>query len=605
MRCPLFLLTLISLIDILSDILIVRYLQRKYFKPMNNSKIADIFEQVANMLDLKGELPFKVNAYRKAARVINDLQDDIRLYWESKRLNELPGIGNAFVKKIDEYLSTGKINKFETLKQEISPDLLALLKIQGLGPKTLALAHKQLGVNNIDDLKAVTEDGRLSTMPNMGLKKVENIKKGIEYFLTANERTSIAVALPVVEEIIKQIKTEVSIDKVTYAGSVRRMKETVLDVDILAASKNASQLIDVFTSLPGIGSITAAGKTKASVRMENGLQIDLRVVELENYGAALQYFTGSQAHNIKLRSLAKKKLMKINEYGIFKDDIIIASETESEMYEKLGLQWIPPELREDRGEIERAARRDLPVLVEQQDIFGDLHVHSNYSDGKNTISEMAQAARRFGYHYLAICDHSVSATYANGLTEKRLVQQIAEIEAINASQNDFTILKGCEVDIRADGSLDFPDELLSRLDFVIASIHSGFKNNPTERILKAMKNPFVDAIGHPTGRLISRREAYQIDLHSIYKAARLTETALEINAHPERLDLSDTNAKAAVEAGVKIVINTESHDLADFEYMKYGIATARRGWLTKENIINCVPAERLSALRKKRIQKYT
>lgn len=571
---------------------------------MKNGEIAEIFENIADILDLKSEIPFKVNAYRRAARVLSDLWEDISAIWTDSRLHELPGIGDAFVKKISEYLSTGKMTKYESLKQEISSDLLALLKIQNLGPKTLAVAHKNLNVNNINDLVKVIENGQLAQLPKMGEKKAENIKKGIEYFLQARERTSIAIALPLAEEIMAQLRAKFSIEKMTYAGSVRRMRETVRDIDILAVSKNPEQLIKVFTTLPGVDSISGAGSTKASVRFENGLQVDLRVVPAESYGAALQYFTGSQSHNVKLRGLAKKKLLKINEYGIFRDDKLIGGKHETEIYETLGLPWIPPEMREDRGEVERALTGTLPNLVEQSDILGDLHVHTNYSDGKNSITEIANHARKRGYKYLAICDHSVSATYANGLSPEKLLRQSAEIDAFNESNPDFRVLKGTEVDIRVDGSLDYSDEILKQLDFVVASIHTGFKQNPTERIKSAMRNPYVDVIGHPTGRLISRREAYEIDINAIIHEAKMTGTALEINAHPERLDLSDINAKFAAETGVMIVINTDSHEPSNMDFMKYGVSTARRGWLTREHVLNVLSFEEVLQWRSKRINPH-
>jgi len=572
---------------------------------MKNSALKEIFEQMADMLELQGELGFKVNAYRRAARVIQDLQEDITVLWERQKLNELPGIGDAFVKKISEYLTTGTMSKFESLKQEVPEELLALLKIQNLGPKTIAAAHKTLGVNNFDDLIRVLENGQLARLPKMGDKKVENIRKGIEYLLKNQERISIAVALPLVERIVSQLTAMCAVGTITYAGSVRRMKETVHDVDILAVSAQPQHLIETFLNLPGMGRVDASGTTKASVHSENGVQIDLRVVPSESFGAALQYFTGSQAHNIKLRGLAKKSSLKINEYGIFNDDKLIGGSNERDIYETLGMQWIPPELREDRGEIERAASKSLPTLIENKDVQGDLHVHSNYSDGKNSIAEMTNAARLRGYRYLAICDHSVSAGYARGLNAERLLLQMAEIDAINRTHEDFFVLQGIEVDILNDGSLDIPGEFLPRFDFIVASIHSGFKLNPTERVINAMENPYVDVIGHPTGRIISRREGYEIDLGAIFDAAEKTGTALEINAHPDRLDLSDIHAKSASERGIKIAINSDSHQLENLDFMKYGVAVARRGWLTPGAVLNTWPIEKLIAWRKERIATRT
>ncbi|MFZ5518408.1 MAG: DNA polymerase/3'-5' exonuclease PolX [Candidatus Zhuqueibacterota bacterium] len=572
---------------------------------MKNSALAEIFEQMADILELQGELGFKVNAYRRAARVIQDLQEDITILWENQKLHELPGIGDAFVRKISEYLATGKMSKFESLKQEVPSELIALLKIQNLGPKTIATAHKSLGVNNLDDLVRVIENGQLAGLPKMGEKKMENIKKGIEYLLKSQERISIAVALPMVEGIISQLTAMCAVEAITCAGSVRRMKETVHDVDILAVSSQSQRLIETFLNLPGVGRVDAGGTTRASVHFENGVQVDLRVIPSESFGAALQYFTGSQAHNVKLRGLAKKNFLKINEYGIFKDDKIIGGSKELDIYEALGLQWIPPELREDRGEIERAASKSLPALLEIQDVRGDLHVHSNYSDGKSSIAEIVNAARLRGYHYLAICDHSVSAGYARGLNRERLLQQMAEIAAINKAHDDVVVLQGIEVDILGDGSLDIADEFLPRLDFIVASIHSGFKTNPTERIIKAMENPFVDVIGHPTGRIISRREGYEVDLNAVFDAAEKTGTALEINAHPDRLDLSDVHAKRASERGIRIAINSDSHECANLDFMKYGVAVARRGWLNREAVLNTWPIEKVITWRRARIANRT
>lgn len=569
---------------------------------MKNREIADIFEKMADILEFKGEIPFKVNAYRKASRVIKDLQEDIENVWQQGKLRELPGIGDALVKKIDYYLKSGKISKFEAVSRDISPELLNLLNIQNLGPKTLALAHKNLNVNNIQDLLRVIADSSLAQLPGMGQKKVENIQKGIQFFLSAQKRISIGKALPIVENIIEQLQNRVEIERISPAGSVRRMRETVGDIDILVASDKAKEVINAFISLPQVADVSAAGETKASVRLKNdGLQVDLRAVSFDSFGAAQQYFTGSQAHNGKLRGIAKKQGLKINEYGVFRDEQKIAGVSEEGVYRIIGLDWIPPEMREDRGEIELAAEGKLPRLIELKDIQGDLHVHSTYSDGHASIQVMAQKAKEMGYKYIGICDHSQSAQYAQGLSIEKLLDQINEIDQINRNLKNFKVLKGTEVDILSDGSLDYPDKILVKLDIVIASIHSGFTKNPTERIVKAMHNPCVDIIGHPTGRLISQRWGYEIDLNKIFEKARETGTALEINAYPDRLDLSDINAKKAAEIGIMIAINTDAHEPENLKFMKFGVGTAKRGWLTKANVLNCLSYDQIVEWKKQRI----
>lgn len=571
---------------------------------MKNQEIAHIFENMADILELQGEISFKVNAYRKASRLIKDVQEDIEQLAHEGKLRELPGIGEALVKKINEYLETGKIKKYEEIRQDVSHDLLSLLKIQNLGPKTLALANQKLNVKNIDDLVRVIEDGSLAHLPSMGQKKVENIQKGIQFFRSAQQRISIGTALPIVETIIEQLKAKIPIEEICPAGSVRRMKETVGDIDILAATDHPKDLIAIFTSLPVVADVSAAGETKASIRLkEGGIQVDLRVVPVESYGAAQQYFTGSQAHNVKIRGLAKKRSLKINEYGVFSEDKMIAGESEKDVYHAIGVDWIPPEMREDRGEIELAAARKLPELIELNDILGDLHVHSNYSDGHHSIRAIANEAQKLGYHYIAICDHSQSAKYAQGLSIDRLLLQIKEIDGLNKELNGFKVLKGIEVDILPEGTLDCPDEILNQLDIVVASIHSAFTKNPTERILNALDNPLVDIIGHPTGRLISQRQGYEIDLSRICEKAKKTGTILEINSYPDRLDLSDVDAKYAAEQGIMLAINTDAHELQNLKYMKFGVATARRAWLTRKNILNCLDLKEIQQIKKQKIAK--
>lgn len=564
---------------------------------MQNKKIADMFERIADILEIQGEIPFKVNAYRRASRIINELQDDIEILWRDKKLRELPGIGDALVKKIDEFLTTGSMKKYQEVSGQIPETLLELLNIQSMGPKTIGLAYKSLHIKNLQDLKKVIDNGALAELPGMGAKKIENIRQGIDLYLMSQSRISIGEALPVVEQLIRELKEKPDVLKISPAGSTRRMKETVGDVDILVATENGKRVIDAFVKLPMVSRILGSGETKGSVLLENGLQVDLRAVKPDSYGAAMQYFTGSQAHNVKLRGIARARGLRINEYGIFKGDEKLGGAVESEIYNTLGLPYIPPELREDRGEIEAAATGNLPNLLELSDIRGDLHLHTTYSDGHGSIEQMVQKAIQLGYEYLAICDHSQSVHYANGVSEERLLQQMHEIDELNRRYENIYILKGSEVDILSDGRLDFPDSILEQLDVVVASIHTGFKQNVTQRILKAMENPHVKIIAHPTGRLISRREGYQVDLKEVFKQAVKTNTALEINAFPDRLDLSDMNAKTAVEMGVKLVIDTDAHQPEHLDYMKFGVGTARRGWIEKTSIMNTHPYEMIKKLR--------
>jgi len=553
---------------------------------------------MADILELKGEIPFKVNAYRKASRVIQDLTEDIESIAKKGRLREIPGVGEGIAKKIEEYIQTGRITRYEELKTELPESLIDLLGIQGLGPKTLVLAYKNLGVKNLLDLQRAIENGSLAKLPQMGDKKIENIKRGIKLFQASKERILLGFALPEVWRLIEKLQKLPEITNISPAGSLRRLKETIGDIDILATGRDGKKIIDYFVHLPQVKEILAAGDTKGSIVTEDGIQVDLRVVEEDSFGAALQYFTGSKAHNIKLREIAKKKELKINEYGVFKDKEKIGGKEEKDVYEALGLPWIPPEIREDLGEIEAAMDNNLPELVQLEDIQGDLHIHTNYSDGASSIEEIALEAKKLGYKYIAICDHSQSVKYAGGLTEDELLHQIEEIAKLNKKLQGIRILAGNEVDIKDDGSLDYPEEILEKLDIVIAAVHTGFKHQVTERICKAMEHPLVDIIAHPTGRLISTRLGYEIDLEKILKKASQTHTALEINSYYERLDLNDINCRQAKELGCRFAINTDAHHLEHLWMMKLGFGLARRAWLNKEDIINTYLIENLLLKRK-------
>lgn len=565
---------------------------------MKNRIIAQMFERMADVLEFKGEMPFKVNAYRKASRIIGDLQEDIEKIWKEGRLQKIPGVGAGLAKKIDEYLRTGKMTKYEEVTGDVPSGLIELLEIQSLGPKTLALAHKELGVKNLEDLRRVIEDGSLARLPGMGQKKVDNIAEGINLFQASKERISLGVALPLVEEVMYQLKKRTGVERLSPAGSLRRMKETVGDIDILVETEEGGKLVDEFVHLPMVTQVLAAGETKGSVIVEGGIQVDVRAIKPESYGAALQYFTGSKAHNIHLREIAKRRGLKISEYGVFRGEEKIGGRHEEDVYSALDLVWIPPEIREDRGEIERSAEDNLPRLVEEKDIKGDLHVHSRWSDGSATLEELVTRAKEKGYQYIAICDHSPSAKYARGLSIERLLKQVEEIKALNQKLDGFRILTGVEVDILSDGSLDLPDDILGKLDIVVAAVHTGFKQRVTERILSAMKNPYVKIIAHPTGRLISKREGYEVDLEQVLRAAADTGTVLEINAYYDRLDLSDLNSQRAKEMGIKLAINTDTHQIDQLDMMKLGVGVARRGWLEKKEVINTWSVEEILSLQK-------
>lgn len=567
-----------------------------------NKEIANLFYQIADALEIKGETGFKVIAYQKAARVLEDLSQDVEALAASGKLAEIPGIGKGMAEKIEEYLKTGKIKRYEEVMKEVPEGLLKLLEIPGLGGKTIHLMHKELKVNNLDDLKKVIQDGSLEKLYGMGQKKVENIKKGIELFEQAQERMPIYEAMTIAEEVIEYLKMFEGLSHVSTAGSLRRMKETVGDIDILATGRDGQKIIKHFVAFPRTVRVLAEGETKGSILIttETGQrQVDLRIVEEDSYGPALQYFTGSKAHNIKLRGLAKDKGLKISEYGVFRSEKKIAGRSEEEVYGVFGLPVFPPEMREDRGEIELALEGKLPVIVEPEDIKGDLHVHSNWSDGVMSLEEVAGHGKKLGYSYIAICDHSQAAKYAHGLSPDRLAEQIEQIDKLNSKLKGIKLLKGIEVDILGDGSIDCPEELLQKLDLVVASIHSGFKKNVTERIISALKHPLVNTIGHPTGRLISGREGYEVDIDKVIEAAAEYKKVLELNAYYDRLDLDEFNLKKAKEKGVLISIGTDTHYAHGFEMMRFGLAIARRAWLTKKDIINTLPVSKLLALLKK------
>jgi DNA polymerase (family 10) len=565
---------------------------------LKNLELSRIFEQIARILKIKGENSFKIRAYEKITLVLENLPIDIETIYHQGGLKDIPGVGSAIAKKIEEFLTTGKLEYYEKLKETIPSGVIELLDISEVGPKTAKLLYEELGVDNIEKLEKAVRRHQIKDLPGMGEKSETNILSGIELYKRRKERVLLGTALPAAEDIIEALSQLKEVNKINFAGSLRRKKETVGDIDILITSRKPEKIMKTFTSLPQMREILAEGLTKSSVITKDDIHIDLRVVEPMSYGAALQYFTGSKAHNIKLRELAVKRGLKINEYGVFdvKTDRRVAGESEEEIYQTLNLAFIPPELREDRGEIEVAQENKLPELIKYSQIRGDLHLHTKWSDGAHTIKQMAEAAKKRGYKYIAITDHSQSLKFAGGLTEERLKEQVEIIQKLNQELKDFTILSGIEVDIKSDGSLDFSDEILSKLDVVIAAIHSGFKQESkviTERIIKAMQNKLVSIIAHPTGRLIGYRESYQVDINKMMDIAAETRTILEINACPERLDLNDVYCRMAKDRGVQLAIETDAHSIDGLEFMNLGVDVARRGWLEEKDIINTLSLDKL------------
>ena len=559
---------------------------------MKNKELADLFGRMADILEFKDENPFKISAYRKASRIIGDLTQDIEEIAEGGKLKEVPGIGEGMAQKIVEYLKTGKVSKFEEVRKGVPDALIAIMDIPGMGPKTLSMIHKEKGISSLSQLERAVEDGSLVGLPGIGEKKVENIKRGIQLLKQSKGRMNLGIAFPVAKEIVETLREKAGSKKIEWAGSLRRMRENIGDIDILATSPNKEKIVHTFTHLPEVKEVLASGETKASVIVEGGIQIDLRVVEEDSYGAALQYFTGSKGHNIHLRGIAKTKGIKINEYGVFKGEKKVGGKEEEDVYRALGMDWIEPELREDRGEIEAANEARLPKLVKEPEIKGDLHVHSNWSDGTSPIEEIARAAQKRGYQYLAICDHSKSLKITHGLDESRLMKQIKEIDRINEKMKGFQILKGTEVDILNDGRLDLSEKVLEKLDLVVAAVHSGFKQEKekmTKRIVRALENPFVDVLAHPSGRLLGARDPYEVEIDEVMEAAKQYGKALEINAYFERLDLDDIHCRKAKEMGIPLAIGTDSHHLDQMWMISLGVAVARRGWLETPNILNTLP----------------
>ena len=567
---------------------------------MKNREVAGLLYEMAELLELHAENRFKIIAFSKAARAIESLPEDISIVCREKRLQSIPGVGKAIAQKVEEYLKTGHILAHEELLAKTPPGLVKLLQISGLGPKTVFMLHEKLNITNLEELENAAKEHRIRRLPRMGPTRETNILKSIERYKKRSTRILFSTAEPIVNDILAYLRGMAGLEHITAAGSFRRAKETVGDIDILATAGRPEEIVAAFVRMPLVEEVLAQGPTKASVIVKETIQVDLRIVEHKSFGTVLQYFTGSKEHNVRLRQLALSRGYSLSEYSLTRqaDSRDLFFDREEEVYAALGLPYIPPEMREDRGEIEAALRGTLPRLLEQKDMRGDLHVHSNWSDGRASILEMGHAALALGYEYIALCDHSPSIGIAGGLTPEKLEQKIEAIAAVNEELEGMgiTVLMGTEVDIKANGRLDYADDLLARCDVVVASVHMSQQQTEraiTGRLISAMENENVDIIGHPTGRIIDQREPYEVDMQAILETAARTNTALEINSYPSRLDLNDINAKAAREMGVKISINSDAHDAEQLLTMKYGVNVARRAWLEKKDVLNALSLKEL------------
>ncbi len=558
---------------------------------MENIDIARIFDDIADVLELKDENPFRIRSYRRAARVIHDMPEDAKTLVAEGRITEVRGIGKGLAEKIEDIIKTGTTEFYEEIKQDAFFHLTELLNIPGIGPKLAVKLNREIGVETVDDLEEAAVKGKLNSLEGMGEKIEEKILKGIEQYRRSTGRFTIADAITYAEAIMKTLKAIKGVSRIDIAGSLRRMRETIGDVDILVISKSAGLIMDAFTSLDSVADVLAKGDTKSSVLLRSGIQVDLRILPQASYGSALHYFTGSKDHNVVMRDRGKRMGLKVSEYGVFdtKSEKRIAGKTEKEVFRAVGLPFISPELRENSGEFEAADRGTLPHLIELDDIRGDLQMHTKATDGANTVEEMARYAKGLGYEYIAITDHSKAVRVAGGLDDKELAAHIKAIRKANDKMDGIEILSGVEVDILKDGRLDISDEVLSECDVVLAAVHSGFtmpRDEMTERIKRGIGNPLVNILAHPTGRIINEREPYEIDIEEIIREAKTQHVALELNSYPNRLDLKDVHCRAAKDAGVKISTNTDSHADLQLRNMRYGIATARRGWLEPDDVIN-------------------
>jgi DNA polymerase (family 10) len=568
--------------------------------PIHNADIAAVFEEIADLLEIRGDNPFRIRAYRNAARTVSEFPRDLQtLVKQGEALPKLPGVGTDLEAKIREICTTGTCAALEKLHREMPAAITELLKIPGLGPKRVRLLHDALDVETVDDLRRAARSGKIREVPGFGEKTEAQILQALEERSLGEQRFKLATAAQYGEALVAHLKAVRGVSKVTIAGSYRRMRETVGDLDILVAARAGAAVMERLRRYDEVKEVLASGETRSSVVLKSGLQVDVRLVPEESYGAALHYFTGSKAHNIAIRRIGQERGLKINEYGVFRGEKRIAGDTEESVFEAVGLPFIPPELRENRGEIEAARRGELPQLVSLADLKGDLHLHTKATDGHNSIREMALAAKAAGLDYIAVTDHSRRLAMAHGLDPRGLAKQIDEIERLNGELGGITVLKGIEVDILEDGTLDLPDSILKRLDIVVGAVHSAFglpRREQTERILRAMENPYFTVLAHPTGRLLGEREAYDVDMLKIVRAAKRLGCFLELNAQPDRLDLDDVHCRMARDEGVLVAINSDAHSTHDFAHLRYGVGQARRGWLEPRDVLNTRPLSELKSL---------
>lgn len=562
---------------------------------MSNLEIAKLFNEIADVMELTDKASYwEIVAHRKAARVLENLSEDVADIYEDKGLKgliKIEGIGKKLAHKIEEYVKSGKIKDHDNWMKKVPKKMLQLLDVPGMGPKKIKKLYHEKGIKSLNELKQAAKKHKIKGMKNFGEKTEQNILEGIKLVKSSKKRIPISFADPIAQELIEWIKNNSPVDKIDIMGSLRRMKETVKDIDILASSKKPSKVMETFVNYAGIKKIIAKGESKSSVVLKEGINVDLRIIDSKNYGAAMQYFTGSKDHNINLRKIAIEKNYKLNEYGIFlrNSEKFVAGKTEKSIYSKLGLQYIPPEMRENLGEIELAKKKKIPKLVELSDLKGDLHMHTKYSDGINSISEMIHAAKKFGLKYIAITDHSKSEKIANGLSDTELLAYIKDIKNQAKKIKGIKVLVGAEVDILKEGSLDYDDKLLKKLDIVIGAIHSGFKmneNEMTKRIITAMENKHFNILAHPTGKMIGKRESINANWKKIFDFAKENKIIFEINSQPSRLDFNGIFVKKVIDSGAKITVNSDSHNTKGFYYLKYGIGMARRGWCEKKHVIN-------------------
>ena len=571
--------------------------------PVHNEDVAAVFDEIADLLEIEGENPFRIRAYRNAARTLRELGEDVRAALQrGEDLTQLPGIGKELAAKIQEIVATGKCRALEKLRRKLPADITELLKLPGLGPKRVRALYHELDIHTLEQLERAARDGRLRELPGFGPRTEARILEAIATHADTTRRFKLAVAAQYADSLVEYLRQAPGIDRITVAGSFRRAKETVGDLDILTTARSGKAVIRHFVAYDEVREVLSQGTTRATVILKSGLQVDLRVVRPQSYGAALHYFTGSRSHNIAIRRLAQQRHLKINEYGVCRGRKRVAGDTEESVFASVGLPFIPPELRENRGEIEAARAGLLPKLVELDDIRGDLHAHTRATDGRASLKELAEAARKKGYEYIAVTDHSRHLTMVHGLDSKRLLQQIEEIDRLNEHLRGIRLLKGIEVDILEDGRLDLPDRVLSRLDLVIGAVHSRFdlsRRRQTERILRAMDNPNFTLLAHPSGRLVEEREPYDVDMARIIHHARQRGCFLELNAQPSRMDLLDVYCQMARDEGVLIAINSDAHSVLDLDNLKYGIGQARRGWLEKKDVLNTRPLKSLLRLLEK------